>query len=263
VRAILFQNLRILFICFCAVLTFLLFSRTQSPNSHHLLPIFFWLFPSFVFGVTWPFSSSSRLVARTVWVIPALMLASFASVVHPATRERLAAGDVLLPAVTIFPLKVDRIDTFRALTRDLKGELKPGDRLAVFASSEISDAFFIALDRSLGEVIIPVAHVDNRDGFLIAPMKAQLAIVTDKPALHLPPEGQRVITIPNEMIKAPTGLGAGYRRVLGPYLLSGGITAFVYRRTRPLSGSDVAEIDARFRAHYPGWTSNDAGLGPQ
>jgi hypothetical protein len=261
VRAGLERAWRPLFLFACAIATFVFFSRTHAPSIHHTLPVAFFLFPVFVHGVAWPFEALKR--PQLVWIAPALMALSFAAVFSPEARARLGPAGFMAPALETYPLRIENLDAYQRLIADVKARLGPEDQIAVFASSiNLADAMLAAMDTEIAPHMASPSQIDTRDGFSLAPIEQRFVVVTDAPVLHVAPEGQRVISIPNTMIRSGSGFGAAYEQVLGPYALAGGVTAYVYERRAPLADADRAALIEEFRRHYPDWVEGDNWIGP-
>jgi hypothetical protein len=261
IRAVVMRQPRMLFLIACVVLSFVLFSRTQAPGLQHMLPWFFWLFPVFINGV----SLLGRLsrYPGVIWLVPSCMALCFATVFIPGARASLAAAEMFWPPARIYPLKMERLESYQLLADDLLQRLAEDDRFTVFASSEdLADEMLIALDPVLGKKAILAGDVDQRDGLLKAALEARFAVVTSPVALHLPPEYQRLVSVPNQHILEGTGFGAGYERVAGPFRLAGDKDAYVYGRTRPLSTDDWTGIRDQFMEMYPAWRETPQGLTP-
>jgi hypothetical protein len=180
----------------------------------------------------------------------------------PPVRATLAAAEPVLPHQRYFPMRLEHIDAYRALAADLHALTNEDNRFAVFASGALADDMLTALDPALESRIAASGHVDTRDGFRMATAEARYAVVTEKPDLHLRPESQRVISIPNNQIISGQGMGAGYRRLRGPYVLANGARAFIYEHTHALSGAERQAVIAELRAYYPNWVERPIGFVP-
>jgi len=258
VRSALIRNWRVPVMSASALLSFVIFSRTQAPDLQHLLPWFFWLFPAFVMGVSWPFESRSRRHALAL--VPALVAISFATVFSPLFHRQTAAARVLLPRATYFPLQLDNMNSYRTLASDLHDVLSDGGDLGVIGFGALSRALLSSMDPSLDPYLANTGRIDGRDGFKLPVVEARFAVVTDEPS---PPRGgQTVLTIPQMLIRSEGEFGAGYRRIRGPYVLADGATAYIYERERPLSDEERQSLIAKFLTIYPNWVVLADGVGP-
>jgi hypothetical protein len=93
--------------------------------------------------------------------------------------------------------------------------------------------------------------VDKRDGFPQALPTADIVVTTDPPQIHLAAEDQQVILEPARQLAEKVGIGAAFERLEGEYTLDGGAKAFLYRRTRPVTAEEIAELSAALQRSYP------------
>ena len=250
-RAICARNVAALFVVALPATTAVLFLRTQAPSVQHILPVCFWMFPIAVYGVSRPPAGAGRRAA-----IVAILLAGFLSVLVPSARQLAALARPILPWDAYPPLHLEEPRTYARLIADLETRLAatPGARVAVFASSpQLSGSLLGSLAPQLRPAIVNIADVDARDGFWLAPFDARIAVTTAAPALHLPPDAQRVVAVPAAMIFAGDGPGRPYRRVGGPFRLDGGLEAFVFERDRPFERADGEAWTRAIQAAHPTW----------
>ncbi|GBQ04817.1 hypothetical protein [Acetobacter cerevisiae] len=260
--AIINRNQFVLFCASCAILTFVLFSRTQAPGIHHLLPIFFWMVVVSGYTVLMLFA---HLSGWTVKIGTAALLVygalSWGIVFSPALSARLQPFHSTFPMERLFPLHVENMPEYTKLIAQIKAQTKNGEKFAVFSSGgELTTAVLFAFDHSLEPQLAWPSQIDARDHMLLAPLEAPLAIVTDQPITHLAPKDQQVITLPNDCIFNHHDFGTAYQQVAGPFVMSEGHKAYIYRRTRPLSDADIEWIQEQLNHSYPAWKWNHAGM---
>jgi hypothetical protein len=150
-------------------------------------------------------------------------------------------------------VEVERLlDTLPRLLGD------PADTAYVLASGEKLNSHLVrhaALSRgrvfpAIGR-IEKTADVDLRDGFPAGLLRARLVVVTTPVLLHLRREDQQVVAVPAEQILAGRGLGAAYERLPETFRLDGGVTVFLYRRTRPLGEAEIESLSRELQRAYP------------
>ncbi|WP_246680535.1 hypothetical protein [Mesorhizobium sp. B2-4-13] len=118
----------------------------------------------------------------------------------------------------------------------------------------MSDALLFGMDSGLVPYVGWICQVDSRDRFRLDALKSRFVVVTDPPVTHLQAGAQICVTIPNQEIFNGQGIGAAYKRV-AQYQLSGGVTGYLYERTRPLTQQEVDALYGEFRKKYPDWTA--------
>jgi len=262
VRAIMMRRYSLVFMFVCAAVTYLLFNFTQAPDIHHLLPVFFWLFPCVVYaGLELGRFLHARRVLPTLFL--ALFCSSFLTVFVPGVRGYSAAIWTITPSASFVPLHLDQYENYRQLAADLSELTQTGSFTVFGADPKMTGDIFLSLSPALKGAYVPPGQIDARDGVVHASLRAQFAVVTDKVAAYLGDEYQRVITIPNDLIRHSVGFGQGYTLVKGPYHLDGGIKAYIYKRNRSLSDDDLRDLALRLQQFYPAWRDGRYGLAPK
>jgi hypothetical protein len=134
-----------------------------------------------------------------------------------------------------------------------------GGRLYVLAASErlSSDQFlhattslpvpFLSADR----VIPQCACVDKRDGFPKELLSAEFVMVATPIQYSLRPTDQQVMGIPAESMLNHTDIGRAFQRLPESFALQDGITAFLFKKTRAIDPSELAQLSERLRVAYP------------
>ncbi len=249
------RNVTVLFGLCASVITFFLFSRTQAPGTQHMLPICFWIFPAFGYGLICLFRSLPNLIRRmSMAVVFVLLLASFASVFSQAVRNDLAFMRAMVPVGTFFPLKIQNFGEYKRLIADIHRLVGNSEKFAVFASSSLmSDSLLQAIDPTLSQELALVSHIDLIHGMRLDTLRAKFALVTDPVTFHGALGSQKVITVPAERILEGVDFGMAYNQVAGPYFIAGGLKAYLYQRTRPLNDSEVNKLVEDFQKSYPKW----------
>jgi hypothetical protein len=100
--------------------------------------------------------------------------------------------------------------------------------------------------RELGVTMPDVDAVDGPPG---AGLKdCAIMIVGDPIQTHLDPDYQQTVILPSREMLTGKGIGAKFRRTGEVFRLEKGVSAIVFERLSPLGDSDIAELQARWRA---------------
>lgn len=131
-----------------------------------------------------------------------------------------------------YPLRLENFDHYHELITFMSARVGADDKVAVFASSgSLNNDLFAAISpASFVSHIANVSQVDLRDKLTTEAFNSRYAIVTDPTQTHLDIHGQQVISLPNNLITEGKGIGAAYKRVSQPFILSGGVQAYVYEK---------------------------------
>jgi hypothetical protein len=154
-----------------------------------------------------------------------------------------------------YPLRLENFDHYHELIAFMSARVGADDKVAVFASSgSLNNDLFAAISpASFVSHIANVSQVDLRDKLTIEAFSSRYAIVTDPTQTHLDIHGQQVISLPNNLILEGKGIGAAYIRVSQPFILSGGVQAYVYEKTRPYTIDEYRSMIDEFARTYPSW----------
>jgi len=109
---------------------------------------------------------------------------------------------------------------------------------------------FVGIDNLLW-----IQQVDRRDGVPYSILEADYVITTVPTALHLAPDEQLVVSMPNEAMLADTPFSAAFRRLDRTFQLQGDLTVYVFERTRP---NTAEEIDWLFDSIRAAWVIRDS-----
>lgn len=105
---------------------------------------------------------------------------------------------------------------------------------------------FNSADRILGSSV-----VDKRDGFPGDIFRAHILISSDPVQLSRRPSDQQVIRIPADRLFSGGGIGAAFEQLPARFRLDGGVDAVVFRRNRPNTTEEIAELSEALREFYP------------
>lgn len=99
------------------------------------------------------------------------------------------------------------------------------------------------------ETILPVSHVDMRDGFPVSFLEADSIVATEPAQTHLIVEGQRVITVLNQAMLDDTPISACFERV-SSYKLDSGVTAYLFKRIKEYDVDELEWLKNQFDEYY-------------
>ena len=105
---------------------------------------------------------------------------------------------------------------------------------------------FNSTNRVLGSSV-----VDKRDGFPRGIFDAHIVVSSDPIQLSRRPSDQQVIRLPAERFFNKTGIGAAFERLPRNFRLDGEVDAVVFRRTRPNTAEEIADLSDALREFYP------------
>ncbi|QIB32704.1 hypothetical protein [Ancylobacter pratisalsi] len=237
------RNIAALFCALAAFGTFFLFIRTQFFAVHHFLPVALWLFPLYVAGVD-ALARRLALLPRTLRPLPfvALAAAVFAFSVIPWLGKNPVMRSYVVAFDAPFPLHLDNYDAYRRLIDDLHREMGTEGSAVVFScSSGISDQHLIALDATLGPQMVQTSCIPAFDLFNFDSLRAGSAVVRTDDGRRNEVAALDAVMIPGEWIRTGTGFGAAYEQV-GAYTLSEGESVALFRRTRPITLAELAQL---------------------
>jgi hypothetical protein len=100
--------------------------------------------------------------------------------------------------------------------------------------------------KSIGK-FLPTQQIDSAHGAPTNLLHATHVITTDPIQLHLPPSSHKCVTVPWNQFKEGRGIARAFERTSEEFTLENNIKAFVYRRTRPTTQEDVAELESDLR----------------
>jgi len=94
---------------------------------------------------------------------------------------------------------------------------------------------------------LPTQQIDSAHGAPTNLLQATHVVTTDPIQLHLRPSSHRCVTVPWDQFKEGRGIARAFERTSEEFTLENNIKAFVYRRTRPTTREDVAELESDLR----------------
>jgi hypothetical protein len=201
--------------------------------------------------------SSARRRVVALMLCAAGMMVTAVVMVPGATAT--GAVDAVLPGLRLRPVVRQDLAEVRRLLEYLDdvAAVRPGFFYVLGSSAVFSDQALAFANMSLEEdfvstsLILQGAHVDRRDGFPRGLLEADYVVVADPPQVHLGRSHQQVVVIPSESFASGTDVAAAFRKLPAEFDLDAGLRVSVYRKTRPILESEIAEMSDRLRALYP------------
>lgn len=239
-------------VLFCgsvAILVYLVFTRTQLMGVHHFLPIAFWLFPVLIFGVK-VLGQLFRLPER-YWM-SAYALCSVVLLAGSTVAPRWLP-DVLYP-IENRPLALGNREGYAELLTAIRQSRGPREKVNTFGSSLVlSDDLLRSIAPDLSGQVVVVPHLASVQPFRFEPMRAPYQVASIPAMTHLAPGTQRHLQVPNDLIVEGKDFGSGFTKIGGPYQLSAGVHAFLYKRNRPLNADDIERLLPVLYEVNPAW----------
>jgi hypothetical protein len=250
-----------LFVAAQAVLIVYLFLRVQFLMMHHL----YMLLPGYLLVACVATSKVAGLLPnrwlRGGWL--GLLLALGLTVSVPtywgAARPIVEPLGRLMP-VHRSPLVRNDLDEFLRMNTTIERYLDKTDgRVYVLASSVVFSADhlkqagpslrmpFHSGDRVIGRWSI----VDKAHGFPRELLEADLVVVASPIQYHLNPSDQQIVGIPAESFLNGTDIARAFERLPESFTIAYNIQIYLFRKTRPIAPSEVAQLSERLRAAYP------------
>lgn len=236
------------------IITYIIFTRTQTPGMQHGMPLCFWLAILVLSALKLFFDKLKKGLATTLIIAFALLTAAVFISTYSKPFGKPEWVSRYLPGKE-YPLRLENFDHYHELIAFMSARVGADDKVAVFASSgSLNNDLFAAISpASFVSHIANVSQVDLRDKLTIEAFSSRYAIVTDPTQTHLDIHGQQVISLPNNLILEGKGIGAAYIRVSQPFILSGGVQAYVYEKTRPYTIDEYRSMIDEFARSYPSW----------
>lgn len=247
------QRLFLVFSFLNLILSFFLFTRTQSPGVQHNLPFALWILLISCIGMS---LSVISLKGCTSKIISAIILMLFLLFSQLQSLFGFLKCN-LTPWISneYFPLRVENFSEYKAMSNDIVNLTRAGRRVSILSSSGVlnDDMLNTISNSKLSERINYASQVDLRDGFRLQTLASDYVIVTDPVQIHLKESGQRVITVPAIDILSNKGIGQAYKKVSRAYKLSTNVNAWIYEKERPFLPSEIEYFFKQLVHYYPEW----------
>jgi hypothetical protein len=250
------------FLCIQSAITYLLFTRTQDFGFQHFylvlvtIAIFVAWFLQDVFARIKPAGWKWAFVAAFVLV----STAGYARTFLPPARPWLLPLQAALPRATLYPrVRTDETEVENLLNALSGLTREPGSKIYILSSSftlnsSIAQEACLLLNPTHYDVAIKILStndVDKRDGFPVNLLDASYVVLTIPFGYHLQPRDQRVIGIPAEQIVRGEGIGTSFAKLNYEFPLEDGSSAYIYKKTRPISSAEVRQLTNSFLEFYP------------
>lgn len=250
----------ILFSASVAIITALLFDQVHPPDRHHLLPLALFLFPAYFTGLC--VAMRGLMPARLAPAAMALLAGlNFLSTFTPFNWGLAEPLRMIFARERYAPLRLEHFSEYQRLTDDLR-QLGPVT-IGVFAAETKPLAYdmLFTIEPALERRILPLANIDMRDGFNWRALGIDYAVVATPIPLGQRPGTQRNIEYPAQDILGGTGIGAAFAKTGATYHLDDGVTAYVYKRMRPITSDEIGDLANRFYEAYPDWRKERLDIG--
>lgn len=98
--------------------------------------------------------------------------------------------------------------------------------------------------------LVYLPDVDQRDGWSDALFECDIIAVADPPQTHLGEDNQAVVVLPARELLSGEGIGKAFRRLDERFTLDGGVTVYIFEKTRGLTFEECESLREKFRAAH-------------
>ena len=236
------------------IVTYLLFARVQAMGVHHFLMISIWIFILNIIAIVYIYELIKCKKIKTIFLIVVGLIAITNFVTTFITRN------IYIPIISqkqqYQKLKYDNLESLNKMIFDLREIIINKDvKFTVFASSDnFSDNLIETLgDKEIDNKIVYNSAIDLRDGLNYNSLLAEYALVTDKAEVGVSKQGQRIVSVPNDMIYKNYGIGKAYQRISGPYKIQGERKAYIYKKTRSFTREEIDMYINKLESYHKEW----------
>ena len=226
-----------------------LFLRIQTPYVHHLDLIAPAIAAPVAAALMLAFESRPRAALAALAALAAITLSPLAAALNPPGLAPVAG--------LLRPPRAD-LGELERLKDWVDQRARPDAKVCglgssyTFSGQLIDELWQLHPERetALGlKAGVRMTDVDAVDGPPTARLKdCAIMIVGDPVQTHLNPDDQQTVVVPSREMLAGQGIGAKFRRTGEVFHLENGVSAIVFERLTPLDDSDIAALDARWRA---------------
>ncbi|MCL1794819.1 MAG: hypothetical protein FWG34_13235 [Oscillospiraceae bacterium] len=232
-----------IFLCALAPAIFAMFVMVQTHGQQHLLlyaPAFALLLANFA-------GSSKRAKAIAAAVAALCSAGIFLPFAQPQSLGEISSY-APIPSFSVYPAV--REDAKALADLALYVENLEGD-VAVLASSFVLNADIIAKTKASLDCFMPLERskniaylpeVDKRDGKPYNIVYVSYIVLALPIQTHLNPDEQRAVAVPARMLSSDTPFAKAFEKMDVSFGLKDGVTAYVYRRTRPNTEEEMGEM---------------------
>lgn len=249
------QKSFIIFCVFNLLFSFFLFTRTQSPGEQHNLPFALWILFIVCYAVTWLKNLISSKFYSATFVTAIICCLGYIDQKSLFDRGGYTVlQDDFFPSKHL-PLRVGNYQAYLDFTKDIKQLLGAKKTITVLSSNQIlnDDMLNTLSDRTLSSQIVFASQVDTRDGIRANSFMSDYILLVDPPQTHMGETNQRVITIPVHNLMKHESIGQAYSVVGHGYKLDNNATAWIYKKDRSFTPSEVDTFFSQYYQYYPQW----------
>lgn len=230
------------------------FMKVQAMGVHHYLTISVWIFILFIYGIYAIWELLKNNILKIIWLalIIALMSLNFATTY--------IFRDLKIPFLTqnnqYCKFYYENFDELERLINDIDKLICDGNyKFSALAGSEIlSDNILDLLGtEKMKKSIVYTSAIDLRDGINFNSLMSDYMVVTDIAQTGTSETGQRIISVPNDAIINSTSIGKAYSLISGPYIVRGGVKAYIYHKDRAFYEDEVDEYMQILTNYHPQW----------
>ena len=223
-----------------------LFLRVQTPYIHHLDLIAPAIVVAIAGSLMLLFARAPRAALLGVAALAAITLSPLAAALNPLGLAPIAA----LPRAP----RAD-LDELRRLKDWVDARTRAHGRVCglgssyTFSGQLIGELWQLRPERGSSKLGVTMPDVDTVEGPPTAGLKdCAIMIVGDPIQTHIDPDYQQTVVVPSREMLTGQGIGAKFRRTGEVFHLEKGVRAVVFERVSPLDDSDIAALQARWRA---------------
>ena len=249
---------RSLFLFLQLIFIFLLFSRTQNFGPQH----FYLLIPTiavFMSLVAVRILHPRPRLYQIVFLVSLVFIyfVNFSCILIPRAYAYLERLSPPFSKVRYFPLVRGDIGALHDLLATLNRLIRSKNDLIYVLSSSYTLTEDILINASrmnhmtVHNHILPVHHVDKRDGFPRQFFEARYVVLGEPIQYHLNPNDQRVIGILGDQILQRKGIGASYVKLPYEFTLDNHVKVSIYEKKFPFRKTDIEDLMKRFISYYP------------
>ena len=223
-----------------------LFLRVQSPYIHHLDLIAPAIVAPVAASLMLLFARTPRAALLGVAALAAITLSPFAAALNRASLAPIA-GLPRAPRADLDELR--RLKDWVDARTQAHAKVCGLGSSYTFSGQLIGELWQLRPERGPSERGVTMPDVDTVEGPPTADLKdCAIMIVGDPVQTHIDPNYQQTVIVPSREMLTGQGIGAKFRRTGEVFRLEKGVRAVVFERVSPLDDSDIAALQARWRA---------------
>ena len=243
-----------LFLILNVVICHYAFTRVQAMGVHHFLSISLWMIILAVYGVY----AIYNLIKNKYFKVAFLCIITLFFGINFITTflNRDLSIKFISQNSKYCKFYYENFSELQRLINDLDVLVtENGGKITAFSDSDVISDNIIDLlgSQTIKNNICYTSHIDLRDGLNFNGLMCEYVVITDVPQLGVNPNGQRIVSIPNNEILNGSSIGKAYSKVSGPYTLDNNVNAFIYKKERAFSIEEVNEYMEMLYEYYPQW----------